>query len=185
MAVNIQRIANVELIRGAADEPETRLDQRNRRVMISTTVILAVLPSARGIPGLPVAQRRVLSPQSTRAGVRPIARMPIGVPTATPVVKSSAPPQTYLRSGRLTLGSQLCPHTDSPRAAIRIEIHRVGGVAVATRSDRRIAIEDVVERAKYLQRAIPLVEERQRIVQRKIEIRRGRNGVVVDGVRLG
>jgi hypothetical protein len=39
MAVNIQRIANVELIRGAADEPETRLDLRNRRVMISTTVI--------------------------------------------------------------------------------------------------------------------------------------------------
>jgi hypothetical protein len=39
MAVNIQRIANVELIRGAAAEPETRLDLRNHRVMISTTVI--------------------------------------------------------------------------------------------------------------------------------------------------
>ena len=29
----------MELIRGVADEPETRLDLRNRRVMISTTVI--------------------------------------------------------------------------------------------------------------------------------------------------
>jgi len=132
----------VELIRGIADEPETRLDLRNRRVMISTTVIagpklwrhggdeavagpdywleprrsavairialrhstrfiLAILPSARGIPGLPVAQRSVLSPQSTRTGVRPIARMPIGVPIATRVVNSSAPPQMYLRSRRL------------------------------------------------------------------------------------
>jgi hypothetical protein len=45
MAVNIQRIANVELIRGAADKPETRLDLRNRRVMISTTVIAGPEPS--------------------------------------------------------------------------------------------------------------------------------------------
>jgi hypothetical protein len=39
MAVNIQRIANVELIRGATAEPATRLDLPSHRVMISTTVI--------------------------------------------------------------------------------------------------------------------------------------------------
>src|ERR1700722_2023902 len=62
--------------------------------LLSGTVLVSYSQSflLRGVPGLPVAQRLVLSPQSTLAGVRPIARMPIGVPTAC----SAAAPSAYV-----------------------------------------------------------------------------------------